>query len=296
MNIVVALGGNAIARRGEPLHADTQVERVRVAASAIGDLVEAGHRIVVTHGNGPQVGLLASHQTAYPLDVLGAETEGMLGYWIERELMNRLPGTEVATLLTQVEVDPEDPAFQHPTKPIGPVLDASEIEMTPDVRNETRYVEDGGGMRRVVASPTPHTILETPSIARLSHAGVLVVCGGGGGIPVVRNSEGRLEGCEAVVDKDRSAALLADQLDFERLLLLTDVPAVYEDWPAPATQSIAEATTAEIRARPFDPGSMGPKIEAACAFARRPGRIAAIGALESASEIIRGEAGTRIRA
>ena len=296
MRIVVALGGNAIAVGGEPLDARHQIERVSVAADALGELVDDGHQLIVTHGNGPQVGLLASQSPDLTLDVLGAESEGMLGYWIERELMNRLPNEEVATLLTQVEVNPNDPAFSDPTKPIGPVLLDSGNSAQLTQADGIRYIEQGEGYRRVVASPNPIAILAQRTIARLSASGVLVICGGGGGIPVARDASGMLRGCEAVIDKDRSAALLADHLDFDCLLLLTDVQGVFEDWPTTSDRPIAETTVSELQSLEFDRGSMGPKVEAACSFARRPKRIAAIGALECAAQIIRGEAGTRVRA
>lgn len=296
MKLLVALGGNAIAVRGAPLTVERQVERVGVAADALATLVREGHDLVVTHGNGPQVGLLAGRSQGWPLDVIGAETEGMIGYWIERALRNRLPDRPIATLLTQVEVDRHDPAFARPTKPVGPVLDAIPDDAAADPAASPRYVREGEGVRRVVASPRPLALVGLAAIEVLCDAGHLVVCAGGGGIPVVRDEAGALQGADAVVDKDRVAALLADALDCDGLLLLTDVDGVYETWPPTASEPIRAVRAGELDARGFAAGSMGPKVESACAFATEPGRFAAIGALEEAPAIVRGEAGTRVRA
>jgi carbamate kinase len=298
--VVVALGGNALARRGEPLDPEPQRRRVRDAARALAGLASA-HRLVVTHGNGPQVGLLALQAAALPgvapapLDVLGAESEGMIGYWIEQELANALPGSEVAALLTQVEVDPRDPAFARPTKPIGPVYPRDEGRRLAAERGWA-MAEDRGGLRRVVASPEPLRVLERRTIALLVAAGVLVVCSGGGGIPVVRGADGAVRGVEAVIDKDRSAALLARDLGAERLLLLTDVAAVYADWPEPAQRPIRSARATELDPGAFDAGSMAPKVDAARRFVAAGGGSAHIGALEEASAVLAGRAGTEIRA
>ena len=298
MRIVIALGGNALARRGESLDAESQRKRVRGAASALADIAR-GNDVVVTHGNGPQVGLLAlQSQTTpggapQPLDVLGAETEGMIGYLIEQELASIFPNSEVATLLTQVEVDPADPAFELPRKPIGPIHPEAEAKELAS-RFGWQMTPEGGGLRRVVASPEPRRIRELRTIARLLDAGVLVVCAGGGGIPVVAGSDGSLRGVEAVIDKDRTAALLAERLEADALLLLTDVPAVYADWPA-REAPIREASPAELRRLELDPGSMGPKVEAACRFVEASGRPAGIGALEDARRVFEGKAGTRVR-
>jgi len=296
--VVVALGGNALARRGEPLDADRQRARLREAAGALAEIARE-HRLVVTHGNGPQVGLLALQAAAVPgvaaapLDVLGAESEGMIGYWIEQELSNALPGAEVATLLTRVEVDPDDPAFARPTKPIGPVYAPAEGRRIAAARGWA-MAEDRGGLRRVVASPEPRRILELRTIALLVAAGVLVVCGGGGGIPVVRGADGGLRGVEAVIDKDRSAALLAQGLAADRLLLLTDVDAVYADWPEPARRPIRSARAGELDPAAFDAGSMAPKLDAARRFVSAGGRSAHIGALSQAADVLASRAGTEI--
>lgn len=300
MRVVVALGGNAIARRGESLEADAQRLRVRDAASALADIAR-GHDIVVTHGNGPQVGLLALQAQAYgevdpyPLDVLGAETEGMIGYLLEQELASIFPSSNVATLLTQVEVDPADPAFRNPTKPIGPRLPeerASELAQ----RFGWQIAPDEDGYRRVVPSPQPLRIRELRTIELLVEAGVLVVCAGGGGIPVVAGEDGSLRGAEAVIDKDLTAALLAEVIGADMLLLLTDVPAIFEDWPAPRERALRRVAPATLRKLHLDPGSMGPKAEAACRFVERTGGVAAIGSLDDARRVLQGLAGTRVEA
>ncbi len=304
--LVVALGGNALLKRGERPSSDAQRRNVRVAAAVIADL--ARHRgpetgLVVTHGNGPQVGLLArqselSGGLPSPLDELGAQTQGMIGYLVEDELRDRLPdGREVATLLTQVAVDAGDPAFERPTKPIGTALPQAQAESLARARGWTIAL-DGEQWRRVVPSPEPIRILEQRSIELLLDAGVVVVCAGGGGVPVVPDPAGGWRGVEAVVDKDLSSALLAQAIDAEALLLLTDVDAVYRDFGRDTARAIRCATVAELRSEHFAPGSMGPKVEAACRFIEggrgRAPRLAAIGALEDAARILRGEAGTRV--
>ncbi len=299
MRVVIALGGNALLKRGEALDCDVQRRNVRHAARAIAE-VATGHSVVVTHGNGPQVGLLALQAAAYaavppyPLDVLGAESEGMIGYLIEQELMDALPGRSVATLLTQVEVDPDDPAFRRPTKPIGPLYDGAAAERLGREKGWP-MCRDGAGFRRVVASPRPRRILEIGALRLLVEAGVLVVCAGGGGIPVRIDAAGAVRGVEAVIDKDRSAALLAAALGADALLLLTDVDAVYADWPGAGARAIRNATPASLRLMTFDAGSMGPKVDAACGFVEATGCMAGIGALGDAAKILRGERGTIIR-
>ncbi len=299
MRVVIALGGNALLRRGQPLEASLQRANVRVAARAIAE-VAPEHELVVTHGNGPQVGLLALQAEAlesvapYPLDVLGAESEGMIGYMIEQEIAGLLPGRALATLLTQVEVDADDPAFRNPSKPIGPLYAQAEAAALARTRGWC-MARDGEGVRRVVPSPRPRRILEIETIALLVDAGVLVVCAGGGGIPVVVGAAGAVRGVEAVVDKDHSAALLATELGADMLLMLTDVPAVFADWPAPAVRPIRRTTPAQLAAMSFDAGSMGPKVEAACRFVEETGASAAIGALTEMPALLRGEAGTLLR-
>jgi carbamate kinase len=293
--VVVALGGNALLRRGEAADARTQEEHVRDAARALAEA--AGElELVLTHGNGPQVGLLALQAAAYgevapyPLDVLGAESEGMIGYLLELALRNELPGREIATLLTQVLVDPQDEAFAHPTKPIGPFYGRAEAAQVAAARGWT-LAELDGGSRRVVPSPEPLEVVELQTIRLLVGAGVLVICGGGGGIPVVRR-DGAVAGVEAVVDKDLFAALLARSLDADALVLLTDVAAVERDWGTATATPIGRTTAAELRALQLEPGSMAPKVEAACRFVEATGGRASIGALAEAARVARGEAGT----
>jgi carbamate kinase len=297
MKVVVALGGNAIASGARSLDTDALGERIRAAASAIADIAR-GHDVVVTHGNGPQVGLLAQQSLAQAgasgtLDALGAEAEGLIGYLIERELGSIFPGSPVATLLTQVEVSLDDPAFQKPTKPIGPPLSPSEADELAR-RAGWHFAEQDGALRRVVPSPEPVRIRELQAIELCVDAGVLVVCAGGGGIPVVVSQHG-IRGVEAVIDKDLTAALLARELGADRLLLLTDVPAVYEDWPEPRKRAIRSASTRMLRELDLPAGSMGPKVEAACRFVEAGGD-ARIGSLDDARHVLTGQAGTRVRA
>lgn len=292
MLVVVALGGNALLRRGDEASDATQRANVGRAARALAPIAR-DHALVITHGNGPQVGLLALRQGATSgLDVLGAETQGMIGYLIEEAMREVLPGLEVATLLTQVEVDRHDPAFGSPTKPIGPVYDEPTARRIA-AEQGWDIAPDGRGFRRVVASPEPIHILELPAIRALLAARFVVVCAGGGGIPITLDAEGTIEGVEAVIDKDLASALLASQLGADRLLLLTDVDAVYEGWDTPDARPIRRATVAELRARTFAPGSMAPKVEAACRFAETGG-IASIGALEDAQAMLVGAAGTTV--
>ncbi len=297
--VVVALGGNALLRRGQPLDAETQRQNIAIAAQAIAELAR-DHRLVITHGNGPQVGLLAlqsadsSCSPPFPLDVLGAESEGMIGYVIEQELSTRLPDQEFATLLTQVLVDRDDPAFGDPDKPIGPVYSENDARR---VAAEHGWIlgPDGDGYRRLVASPAPKVVRELSAIRHLVDAGILVICGGGGGIPVTIDRGGAIRGIEAVIDKDRTSALLAAELGADALLLLTDVTAVYLEWGTAEQQRIFTASPAALQRHIFAAGSMAPKIQAACEFVRKTGRPAGIGALEDAAAILRGEAGTTIR-
>ena len=296
--LVVALGGNALLRRGEPMTAEIQRGHAGEAMAAVAELAQT-HDVVLTHGNGPQVGLLALQASAYPevppypLDVLGAESEGMIGYVLEQELQNRLPGRAAVTVLTQVVVDPEDPAFQSPTKPIGPVYTEKQARRLEEERGWA-IARDGEHFRRVVASPQPLRIVELSAIRMLVDAGAIVVCTGGGGIPVTVNGAGTLRGVEAVIDKDLAGELLARSLEADFLLMLTDVRAVLRDWGTADERPISRATPAELRSLQFANGSMGPKVEAACRFVETTGNRAAIGALEDASRIVAGEAGTLV--
>ena len=297
MRIVIALGGNALLRRGEPMTADNQRENVRLATHQIA-LVAPGNEIVIAHGNGPQVGLLALQGAAYkevetyPLDVLGAQTEGMIGYLIEQELGNLLPyEVPFATILTQVEVDPHDPAFQHPTKPIGPVYQKEEAELLAKERGWS-IAPDGDRFRRVVASPRPRHIFEIRPIKWLLERGTIVICAGGGGIPTCYDENHQLTGVEAVIDKDLGSALLAQELAADMLIVATDVDAAYVDWGTPDKRAIAQAHPDELEKLGFASGSMGPKIQAAIEFARQTGRDAIIGSLSDIQAITERRAGT----
>lgn len=299
MLVVAALGGNALLRRGEPLTWAAQQANTATAAAALVRLLDAGHRLVVTHGNGPQVGLLAlqaaGRADAPPIDALDAETEGMIGYLIEQQLRSHRPEGRFATVLTQVEVDPADPAFDRPEKPVGPVYDRAEAERLA-AELGWRIAPDGEGWRRVIASPAPRRILELDAIALLTAAGVTVVCAGGGGIPVCRVEDGGWRGVEAVIDKDRASALLAAELGADALLLLTDVDGVYRGFGAPGAERLATLSPADRATLDLPPGSMGPKVEAAAAFASATGGLAVIGALEDAGAMLDGRAGTRVMA
>ncbi|MEO8683285.1 MAG: carbamate kinase [Devosia sp.] len=302
MRLVVALGGNALLKRGEPMTAQTQRTNVARAAKSLAALIGADHQVVVTHGNGPQVGLIALQAAAgpkdgaYPLDILGAESEGMIGYLIEQELRNLLgEGISLATLLTQVRVDSADLAFQKPSKPIGPVYDEATARRLESERGWT-VKRDGDMWRRVVASPEPLEILELKVIAMLVDRGVVVICAGGGGIPVIARPDGSLAGIEAVIDKDRASALLARQLDADMLLLLTDVDAVYSDFGTPRSRPIARVGAKALSADEFAAGSMRPKIEAAVRFVSQTGKSASVGRLEDAVAMLAGTAGTLIEA
>jgi len=301
--VVVALGGNALLRRGEPLTVENQRQNVRVAAQALAPVARE-HRLAIGHGNGPQVGLLALQAAAYdkaatyPLDVLGAQTEGMIGYMIEQELGNLLPPERsFATLLTMVEVDPDDPAFANPTKFIGPVYSSAEAARLAAERGWT-VRQDGSHWRRVVPSPTPMRIFEIRAIRRLLEDDTIVIAAGGGGIPTMyARDDGRtLVGVECVIDKDLASGLLARELDADLFVMLTDVDAAYADWGTSTQRAIRRASPNALAALPFAPGSMGPKVEAACRFATATGRRAAIGALADLGRIMAGEAGTTVAA
>lgn len=301
MRVVAALGGNALLRRGQPMTAENQRANVAVAARALLPIA-LEHDLVLTHGNGPQVGLLALQNAAYrpdepyPLDILDAETEGMIGYLLQQELGNLLPpGRPLATLLTRIEVDPADPAFARPTKPIGPVYGRAEAERLAAERGWA-IAPDGGSWRRVVPSPDPLRILELAVIELLVRERVLVVCAGGGGIPVTTGSDGTVRGVEAVIDKDYAGSLLATSLHADAFLMLTDVDAVYADWGTPRAWPIRRASPDALAALGFASGSMGPKVEAACRFVRGNGGVAVIGSLGDAAALLRGEAGTTVTA
>lgn len=301
MLVVVALGGNALLRRGEPVSADSQRLNIRRAAKAIASLLEDGHQLVITHGNGPQVGLLALQNktddgtSVFPLDVLGAETEGMIGYVLQQEIDNAYePEARYATLLTQTEVDPQDPAFANPTKPVGPVYEEAVARQLASDRGWS-IAPDGDAFRRVVPSPRPLGILEIDVIRLLVEQGVIVICAGGGGIPVIRRSDGTMIGVEAVIDKDHASGLLAAALNADAFLMVTDVDAVYLGWGTAQQQAIGDTTSKNLREMYFADGSMGPKVTAACDFAEATGGLAGIGALDATRDILAGKAGTRVR-
>jgi len=305
MRVVVALGGNALLQRGQPLTAENQRTNARTACKALAPLA-LEHELVVSHGNGPQVGLLALEGAAYtevepyPLDVLGAQTEGMIGYILQQELGNELPQeTRLASLLTLVEVDPQDPAFQNPTKPVGPVYTQAEADRLAAEKGWT-FKPDGESFRRVVPSPVPQRIYGLAPLELLLSAGCVVTCAGGGGIPVTHVDDDvpagkRLVGVEAVIDKDLASALLAIDLRADALVIATDVDAVYADWGTPDQRPIRRVSPSELAASEFAEGSMGPKVRAACLFAERTGGAAAIGSISEIQELLAGEAGTTVQ-
>ncbi|PXW14944.1 carbamate kinase [Paraburkholderia caballeronis] len=301
MRIVVALGGNALLRRGEAVSPGAQLRNVKLAAARIAAVAQ-GNELVIVHGNGPQVGLLATlggsapASGRFPLDVLDAETEGMIGYLIELELRNRLPASRpVATLLTMVEVDANDPAFKRPDKPVGPMLTQNDAASAAQANGWT-VAQDGDGYRRVVASPRPLRFLEIEPVRALLTQRAVVICAGGGGIPVTADADGQHHGIEAVVDKDRSAALLAHEVGADLFVIATDVDGVYLDWGKPDARPVRRAHPDSLAAVHFAAGSMGPKVEAACAFARQSGQRAVIGSLADIDRLVTGEAGTSISA
>jgi carbamate kinase len=301
MRIVIALGGNALLRRSDPMTTEVQRKNVRIAAQAIAPLA-AEHSIVIVHGNGPQVGLLSLQAEAYqgaepyPLDVLDAGTQGMIGYLIQEELRSLLPSeSQVATLLTMIVVDPDDPAFAHPTKFVGPVYD---LQAAQKLTAEKGWVfrQDGAAWRRVVPSPQPQRILEIQPITWLLERGAVVICAGGGGIPTAYPSSGpgRLTGVEAVIDKDFASELLAEDVGADLFVMATDVDGVYLNWGEPEAQRLDRVSPADLARHEFAAGSMGPKVKAAALFVTNSGRRAAIGALDDIAGIVAGRAGTNV--
>lgn len=295
--IVIALGGNALLARGEALSAENQYRNIAQIADAVASLSQE-YQVVIVHGNGPQVGLLALQNQAYsdspawPLDVLVAETQGMLGYMIAQVLGSRAGIPPVVTLLTRVEVDAADPAFRQPGKYIGPVW-AAEEQSALEARYGWQMKKDGDYVRRVVPSPRPQKILERQAISQLLADGNVVICAGGGGTPVVEEN-GSYQGMEAVVDKDLAASVLAQSLQAEALLILTEADAVYLDWGTPKARALRTATVDDLRPLAVPDGAMGPKAEAAIQFVEMTGHPAYIGALRDAPAILRGEKGTHI--
>jgi len=301
MRVVVALGGNALLKRGEPMTAEAQRVNCRIAAKALAP-VARHHELVLTHGNGPQVGLLALQAQAYkevdpyPLDVLGAQTEGMIGYMLEQELGNILPSeVPMATILTMVEVDPADPAFSNPTKFVGPIYGKAEADGLAGSKGWT-FKQDGANWRRVVPSPLPHRIFELRPIKWMIANGTVVICAGGGGIPTAFSDDGthKLGGIEAVIDKDLASELLARELEADVFVMATDVDGVYQDFGKPNQRRLDRVTVGEVRQHQFPAGSMGPKVMAAAQFVEKTGGRAAIGALQDIEGIVEGEKGTNI--
>lgn len=299
MRVVVALGGNALLERGQDMTAENQMENIRKAAKSLAKLAE-NNEIVIAHGNGPQVGLLALQASAYedvdayPLDVLGAESVGQIGYMLEQQVGNLLPiEQKFATLLTQIEVDPKDPAFDNPTKFIGPIYTKEEADALAAAKGYV-FKQDGKYYRRVVASPLPKRIFEVETIKLLIENGAIVICAGGGGIPTAYGDDGTLHGVEAVIDKDRAAALLAREINADALMILTDVDSVYLNWGTEDQKAIRKVSPNAFAAFEFPDGSMGPKVEAATEFARATGGVSCIGSLDKAMEMLEGTAGTTV--
>ena len=298
--VVVALGGNALLKRGEPMTAEVQRENVRTAAPALAAIARA-HELVLSHGNGPQVGLLALQAAAYtdvdpyPLDVLGAQTEGMIGYVLEQELRNVLPAEEeLATILTMVEVDRDDPAFSNPTKFVGPVYAEGQAQRLAEEKGWP-FRRDGESWRRVVPSPLPRHIFQIDPIRRLLDRDVVVICAGGGGIPTLKAGDPpMLSGIEAVIDKDLASELLAREVEADVFVMATDVDGVYTDWGTPDQRRLDKVTPRELRELELPAGSMGPKVAAAAQFVEATGRTAAIGALDQIEQMVEGAAGTQV--
>ena len=302
MRVVVALGGNALLQRGEPMTTDMQRKNVRKAAPALATIA-AAHELVLSHGNGPQVGLLALQAAAYtdaepsPLDVLGAQTQGMIAYVLEQELRNCFPPTErFATVMTMVEVDKDDPAFANPTKFVGPIYAEGQAQKLAEEKGWP-FRKDGESWRRVVPSPRPQHIFQLDAIRALLDLDIVVICTGGGGIPTLVTQDGgkaNLTGVEAVIDKDLATELLAREVGADLYVMATDVDGVYTDWGTPDQRRLDKVTAAELRALQFPAGSMGPKVEAAARFAEATGKRAAIGSLEQIEQIVAGAAGTQV--
>jgi len=302
MRVVVALGGNALLKRGEPMTTEVQRKNVRQAAPALA-LIAADHELVLSHGNGPQVGLLALQAAAYgdaepsTLDVLGAQTQGMIAYLLEQELRNYFPPTErFATILTMVEVDQDDPAFAKPTKFVGPIYPEGQAQKLAEAKGWP-FRKDGESWRRVVPSPRPQHIFELDAIRALLDLDIVVICTGGGGIPtLVTEVEGKpfLSGVEAVIDKDDATELLAREVSAELYVMATDVDGVYTDWGTPDQRRLGKVSPEELRGMQFPAGSMGPKVEAAARFVEETGGRAAIGGLGDIERIVEGTAGTQV--
>jgi carbamate kinase len=301
MRIVAALGGNALLERGERPDSDTQQAHVVQAAQALAPLARE-HQLVLTHGNGPQVGMLAMESALdsmlarpYPFDVLGAQTQGMIGYWLMQAMQNAVPARPVACVLSRTLIRADDPAFGAPAKFVGPVYPEAQARRLAAERG-WQVRQDGSAWRRVVPSPEPLELIDLPTVRLLLGSGTIVICAGGGGIPVTRDSAGKLHGAEAVVDKDLTAGLLAGAIGADLLLLLTDVEAVQAGYGTPQARPLRNTTPDELRSLSFPAGSMGPKVEAVCRFVAQAGRMAAIGRLDDAVAMAAGQAGTVVKA
>ncbi|HHY39613.1 MAG TPA: carbamate kinase [Clostridia bacterium] len=308
--LVIALGGNAILQPGQRGTFEEQIENVRVTCKGIADLIEKGYRVVLTHGNGPQVGNILIQQEegktkvpAMPLDVCGAESQGLIGYMFQQSLSNELSRRglkkTVVSLITQTVVDPEDPAFENPSKPVGPFYTEEESRRLAQEKGYVIKEDAGRGYRRVVPSPDPKTIVESEAIKALVDAGVIVICTGGGGIPVrlsTRDGVSEIGGVEAVIDKDLGAERLAHELKADLLMILTDVEVVYLNYRQPNQRALSEVTVAEAKEflaeGHFRAGSMEPKVKAAIRFMENGGKRAIISSLEKLNEALEGKTGT----
>jgi carbamate kinase len=300
MRIVAALGGNALLQRGERPDAAIQQAHVARAADALAPLARE-HELVLSHGNGPQVGLLAMESGLdpalagpYPLDALGAQTQGMIGYWLMQAIQNAVPGRPVACLVSRTLIRGDDPAFAAPTKFVGAVYPKAQARQLAAERG-WQVRQDGTGWRRVVPSPEPLELIDLPAVTLLLASGAIVICTGGGGVPVTRDGAGRLRGAEAVVDKDLTAGLLARAVEADILLLLTDVDGIQAGYGTPRARPLRNTTPDELRSLSFPAGSMGPKVEAVCRFVAGTGRMAVIGRLEDAEAMAAGKAGTVVK-
>lgn len=299
MRVVVALGGNAISRRGEEMTVENQRNNLRDACLSLAEAANH-HELVITHGNGPQVGLQAlrdasfSGTPSYPLDVLGAETQGMIGYFIEIELRNAMSRPhKLTTIITLVVVDPNDPAFTAPTKFVGPVYAQAEADELAAERG-WHFAMDGDAPRRVVPSPVPQRLVQVDSVLKLLDAGHIVVSAGGGGVPVTMDAAGKVSGVECVVDKDASSGVLAESIDADVYVMATDADAVFVDWGTPQARALTRVTPDELRGYEFPPGSMGPKVDAAIRFVEATGNTAVIGRLSDLDRLLAGTAGTTV--
>lgn len=308
MRIVIALGGNALLQAGQKGTLEEQLSNISLACRQLAQIARE-HELIITHGNGPQIGKillqneLTQHETpAMPMDVCGAMSQGQIGYLLQQQLSNELTrqglNKEVVTVITRVEVDPADPSFQNPTKPVGSFYSKAEAETFMREKKETWIEDSGRGWRKVVPSPQPQAILEAKTVKRLVESSCLVIACGGGGIPVVTDKAGGYFGIEAVIDKDLASEILAEMVDAQVLMILTDVPRVFLNYGRPGQQELKDLSVNELAGYAaeghFAAGSMGPKVGAVLRFARKPGRRAVITSLGDAVEALQGHAGTQV--